>query len=202
MGLFSYEEKTCSECCQLDISKMDRNGMYYCEKKREYVSACARECNYYTKAYRRSDEEAKNLREAANNSGSGCFITTIVVNTLGYADNVSYLQTLRYFRDNVLQKNEKFKSILATYDVVGPLISKNIENDKNKHQICLNLFNLCIKDVCRLIKLNKEDEAINLYTTMTELLIKGFNINKSYDEQYLNNMDISKSGHGKVVVLK
>ena len=201
MGWFSEDSHTCSECCYLDICNVIDN-MYWCEKRKERVSACSVACSYFTKAYKRDDKISESLRKNTNESSSGCFITTIVVNTLGYSDNVSYLKTLRYFRDNVLQKSEKFKNILATYDVIGPIISKKIENDKNKNQICLNLFDLCIKKVCKLIELNKEDEAIDLYKNMTNLLIEGYNIKQSINDNYLNNMDIKNSGHGKIAILK
>lgn len=201
MGWFSEDNYTCSECCYLDICNVS-DKMYWCEKRKERVSACSVACSYFTKAYKRDDKISESLRKNTNESSSGCFITTIVVNTLGYSDNVSYLKTLRYFRDNVLQKSEKFKNILATYDVIGPIISKKIENDKNKNQICLNLFDLCIKKVCKLIELNKEDEAIDLYKNMTNLLIEGYNIKQNINDNYLNNMDIKNSGHGKIAILK
>ena len=202
MGWFSEDAYTCSECTYMDPSNMDSNKMYYCEKKYERVSPCAAACDGFTKAYSRRDAESKSLRENSTSSSSGCFITTIVCNILGYADNVSYLKALRYFRNEVLQKDEKFKSLLATYDVVGPIISKKLEQDENKKKIYLNLFNLCIKKVCKLVELKKDDEAIELYKDMTNLLIQGYGINETYSEDYLNNMDITKSGHGRVAVLK
>ena len=197
---------TCSECCYLEIDmEIDKEGKYWCSKKKERVFAFSPVCGKETRAYNRSDSVAESLRKnskEAQEEAKRCFITTIVVNTLGYSDNVSYLETLRYFRNNVLQKSDKFKSILATYDVIGPIISKNIENDKNKQQICLNLFNLCIKKVCKLIELKKEEEAIDLYKDMTNLLIEGYNIKENYDQNYLDNMDMSLSGHGKIAILK
>ena len=135
----------------------------------------------------------------SRNSG-GCYLTTIVCNTLGMDDKVSYLETLRKFRDNVLQKNDKYKEILATYDVVGPVISCNLAHDKNNKQIALNLFNLGIKNVCSLLDENRIDEAISLYMDMTNLLIDGYGIRESYDSSYLDTMDISKAGHGRKLV--
>ena len=37
---------------------------------------------------------------------------------------------------------------------------------------------------------------------MTNLLIQGYDIKKSYDNDYLNNMNMSKAGHGKRLVKK
>ena len=132
----------------------------------------------------------------------GCFITTIVCNTLGMEDNVSYLETLRSFRNNILQKNDEYKDILATYDVVGPIISCNLDHDKNRLQICKNLFDLGILNVCKFLENGEQDKAIELYTDMTNLLIQGYGITETYDCDYLNNMDMSKAGHGKRLVHK
>ena len=199
MGWFSCDPTTCAECCHLDPTNLDRDG-YLCEKGYKRVSPNAQSCNDFTKAYNRSDSEIKSLRETPSSGGSGCFITTIVVDTLGYKDNVSYLQTLRYFRDEVLQKADQYREILATYDVVGPEISKSIQEDKNRKQISLNLFNLGVSKVCKLIEEKKEKEAVELYMDMTKLLISGYGINDKVSEEYLNNMDVEKSGHGRKVL--
>ncbi len=140
----------------------------------------------------KEDEDSK--------SSSLCYLTTIVCNILGFADDVTYLQTLRYFRDEVLQKDEQYKEILATYDIVGPIIAKNLSEEEHRKQIALNLFNLGISKVCKLIEEKKEKEAVELYMEMTKLLISGYEINNIVSEEYLNNMDVSKSGHGRKVL--
>ena len=37
---------------------------------------------------------------------------------------------------------------------------------------------------------------------MTNLLIEGNGIKETYDAEYLDNMDVKNSGHGKVAILK
>ena len=204
MGWFDNEANTCSECTYLVPSKTNSDGLYYCEKKYEYVSACAIACDGFCKAYSRSYEEAKSLREnSSSNSSSGpCYITTIVCNILGKEDNAKCLQILRNFRDNVLQKADKYKPILATYDIVGPIIADKIENDPSKEQIAFSTFTHGIKKVCELLEEKKEEDAISLYMYMTDLLIQRYDIKETYDSEYLKNMDMEKSGHGKVAVLK
>lgn len=203
MGLFfSDEGSTCSECTYLVPSKTNSDGLYYCEKKYEYVSACAVACDRFCKAYSRSYEEAKSLRENRNSSSSNCFITTIVCNTLGREDDDKCLKTLRYFRDNVLQTADKYKYILATYDVIGPIIADRIKNDPSREQIAFTTFTFGIKKVCELVEAKKDEEAISLYMYMTNLLIQRYDIKETYDAEYLENMDVKKSGHGKIAVLK
>ena len=160
--------------------------------------------NYYDK-YCCNDYNMRNCpkyKKYGPYISGGCFITTIVCNTLGMEDNVSYLETLRSFRNNILQKNDEYKDILATYDVVGPIISCNLVHDRDRLQICKNLFYLGILNVCKFLENGEQDKAIELYTDMTNLLIQGYGITETYDCDYLNNMDMSKAGHGKRLVHK
>lgn len=131
---------------------------------------------------------------------SGCYLTTIVCDTLGMDDHVSYLEALRSFRDNVLQKNPNYKEILALYDVVGPAISCKLAHDSYKEQIATNLFNLGIKPICKLLSDNKQEEAIEFYKDMTDLLRRGYGIKATVSDEYLNTMDIRNAGHGKKLV--
>ncbi len=167
-------------------------GDYYCNYKRDDVPSSwySRYCKGYYY------DECPTYQ--AHNSSS-CFITTVVHKILGKGDNDPILDKLRKFRNDVLQSNDKYKEVLATYDVVGPAISCRLyhEPEPNRKQIATNLFNLGISNVCKLLDENKEEEAIKLYTDMTTLLMQGYGITESVDQEYLDHMDISKSGHGR-----
>ena len=82
------------------------NGDYWCDKNNRSVNSdtYSRYCKgyYYDECsvYKRDD------------SIGGCFITTIVCDTLGKSDDDRVLNNLRYFRDNVLQKNSKYTYLL------------------------------------------------------------------------------------------
>ncbi len=159
--------------------------------------------SYYYNKYCRRDYNMKDCplyKKYGPYIPSLCFITTIVCNILGMEDNVSYLETLRNFRNNILQKDARYKDILATYDVVGPEISCKLAHDKNRLQICKNLFDLGILNVCKFLENGEQDKAIELYTDMTNLLIQGYGITETYDCDYLNNMDMSKAGHGRRLI--
>ena len=141
-------------------------------------------------------------KEEDSKSSSLCYLTTIVCNILGFADDVSYLQILRHLRNDILQKDEQYKDVLATYDVVGPIIAKKLSEEEHKNQIALNLLNLSIKPVCELLELKKDKEAIQLYKDMTNILIQGYGITEKIDQEYLDNMDVNNSGHGRLALIK
>ena len=95
-------------------------GDYWCDKndKRVDSDTYSKYCRgyYYSDCpvYKRSD------------SSGGCFITTIVCNVLGKSDDDKVLNNLRYFRDNVLKKDECYRYILIDYDNIGPVIACEI----------------------------------------------------------------------------
>ena len=194
---------TCSECTNIDITSCDENGEYWCDERLMRVSPCDPACNRFCEAYRRSSSDAERMREnyKSMKSGGGCYITTIVCDILGYGDDVYELQVLRKFRDSVLQKDAKYKKILATYDIVGPQISSHLINEPNREGICKNLFENHIKKVCNLINNGKNEEAINEYMSMTNSLIQFYNISYVITDDYLDNMDVEKSGHGRQIML-
>lgn len=200
---------TCSECTYLNLDKeyASYDCKYWCEKWHEWKYANEAECDLgYCRAYNRSNSVSDSYYKRSvesQNSSTGCFITTIICNILGENDNFDTLNKLRHFRDNVLQKDKKYLGLLLTYDIVGPIISHKLMEDKNKKQIAENLYNLGIKKVEDFIDNNNYNNAINLYRNMTQLLIDGYNIKMpNIDEKDAENISINQLGHGKQYVKK
>ena len=194
----------CSECTYLKPNDPDLYGKYWCEKKLERVSAYQEECSRFCRAYSRSSNASKSYEDFSNNnSGSpGCYLTTMLCEILKLSDNNPFLNTIRNFRNDVLQKDEKYKQILVEYDLVGPMIANNLNNDPLRYQIAANMFFKYIKPITKLIKENKNQEAIISYTEMTNNLKSFYNINKTINVNYINNADIKESGHGVYRVKK
>ena len=188
----------CGECTYLDLSTGDIYGKFYCERRYERHTANDVECSSYCTAYSRSDSEIRNAMEYSKDhtSSGGCYITTIICDILKAPEKNTFIETLRWFRNNVLQNDEKYKDILVEYDIVGPVIAKNISNDPLKYQIAANAFFKYIKPITRLIKSKNYDEAINSYKDMTNRLKNFYNINTTVTVEEINNADIKSSGHG------
>lgn len=163
-----YEWYTCycRECLKMDLSDRNRydNNEAYCTERRHYYNINDRACSTYF-------EYDENRRSTS----STCYITTIVCNILKYDDNCDCLNTLRKFRNYMLTQ-PCLLSILYEYDVIGPIISKYIEEDKNKEQIANNLYNNYIKPTVTLIENKDYSLAINKYTDMVNILKKLYNI--------------------------
>ena len=188
----------CSECTYLDPNKCYSNGTFWCEKKLEYVYANQEECYRFCRAYSRPDSVSKSYEEFSVNktSNSGCYLTTMLCKILKLPDNNKYLNNFRNFRNNVLQKDEKYREILAEYDIVGPIIADALNNDPLNSQISITLFYNYIKPINSLINDNKNDNAVNLYKEMTNSLKNLYKVNMNLSSFEVDNIDINESGHG------
>ena len=199
--------KTCGECTYLNIDpgKGDLYGKFPCEKKWEYHLATDTECDRFCTAYNRDYSSIKNAWNYSNehSSSGGCYLTTMLCNILKMPDNNVYLETMRKFRKDVLQKEEKYSSILVEYDIIGPKIANALNNDSQKELIAQKYFDSYIPAIIYNIHNKNYDNAVFIYKTMTNLL-KSFyglgNINVTTLE--IENADIKESGHGIYKVKK
>ena len=160
---------------------------YYCNKVRHNVSydMYIRYCTEY------SYSDCPNY--------TACYVATEVCNELGKEKTTNTLNTLKRLRYSILEKDKKYDELLKTYDTIGPILASNLAHENNKSQIVLNLYNLCIEKVSKLINQNRKDEAIDLYKDMINLLVQGYGIT---DEYIKNDMNEQKRGHGQLVLIK
>ena len=194
MALESY----CAACTYLGENS-DSSGKYYCDKKGEYHYATDSKCYSFCEAYSRSNSSRQNMFDNSNgHQGSGCYLTTIMCKLLEYPDNNYYLNTLRGFRDNIMKPNPKYIPLLITYDMVGPMIARELELDKNGKTIAKVFFDRYITKAVSAIEEGKNNDAINIYKAMTETLANNYNINMNIININKYNYDKALLGHAKV----
>ena len=116
------------------------------------------------------------------------------------------MNNLRKFRDQILQKNDKYSNILKLYDSIGPIVSCNIMHDDNREEIANKIYSK-LEGFTSLIENEKYDEATRSYVIMTLKLVKEYGLDNMYRNIRDNNFgykdnefDITKAGHGKKVV--
>ena len=159
-------------------------------------------------------------------SSSSCYLTTVTCQILGLSDDSIYLQTLRKFRKDCLQKQpyksetltEKDKSkkmtyleILTEYDEVGPIIARKIMADKEKEQLARQLFAEYIAPIVECLAFEtganfqeSYKKAVKKYVEMTKKLIARYGL-ETLDLtipgliKYDPMQDYSKMGHGKTL---
>ena len=140
----------CADCAKLNLNDQNSYGEYWCGERRTYYPGSDSICSYFV-----------------NRNGDGCFITTIVVECLGYDDYCKYLETLRGFRDDVMKKDPvQYGLILDEYDKVGPVIAAAISNDPQRVNLAKELLEKYIKPVCLFVDKGKQKAAVDLYKEM------------------------------------
>lgn len=168
-------------------------GDYWCQKDNKKVSEndyrkYCRDYNYSScPIYKKSD--------------SGCFLTTIICNVLNKKDNDIVLENMRYFRNNVLQKDKEFEVLLKDYDNIGPLIAQSISLDKDRNYLCQKLYDDVLFSISSDIENKNYKRAIIHYEVMTLSLINYYGYKHCYNNMRDNEYDYEiaqdKLGHGK-----
>ena len=179
----------CAKCAYLNWNNKSSRSVecYWCKEVGRYVEPTERACRYYI--------------EKPKQTNSGCFITTVVVDILGYDDDCYILQTLRKFRDKFLQINSEYHNLLLTYDAIGPLISENLRNSDSKEEISLLVSQYYLLPICRYIESGDYYSAISSYIKMVKFLQNQVCVD-SYVEGFEYDPTISpeKMGHGRALV--
>ena len=151
----------CGNCAHFDKSQKEYWGdRYYCTETCKYKDASEKACYSYVK------------KLEGGYQPSGCFITTIICEILGYEDNCELLQTLRFIRDNYLKKNTAGRALLQEYDIIGPVISSELAKCPTIDAIVL--AHKYILPCYDLIKQNRYDNAVEVYTNMVNELKNRF----------------------------
>lgn len=182
----------CGECLKLDWSNKERftsRDRYYCNERRKYVSPQDIACSYFS-----ADKSVKKSSNGGSYTPSGCYITTIVCDILGYEDNCELLQSFRNFRDNVLKNNPNYLSILLEYDIIGPTISEKIRQEKNNYGLALGLMNYFLIPCANYIKIEDIDSAVEAYVNMVNYLKDDFELPSFFIDV---NQDVNYETLGK-----
>lgn len=161
------------------------------------------ECNEFKNARFRSNSKSKKAyKYSIDYIENGCYLTTILCNALGLPDDNPYLEKMRNFRKNTLQKDEKYKPLLIEYGIIGPKIATLINNEKLKDRIAKICFKKYIIPIVDLIDKDNE-KAISLYLDMTKNLKDLYELTDLEISNFkIENADLSKSGHGTYKVKK
>lgn len=175
-------EEYCGYCAWLDEKNKERYSSldrYYCDKRGGYHELTEKGCYSFMK------DPEKGKKEGGYQP-SGCYITTIVCEILGYDDDCELLTILRNFRDTYLKNNIEYLPILLEYDAIGPIISDNIAKRRDAYRLCLNILSNFLIPCAKDIQNGQYATAIEIYKNMVlklkeDFTIEGISINENYD---------------------
>jgi hypothetical protein len=102
----------------------------------------------------------------ASNEGGGCFITTVVVNALGEADDGPTLTALRRFRDSYMMATAERRALVKRYYEIAPAMVKRIEARRDAREYLESLFTRFILPARNAIERGQDNWAFDLYVRM------------------------------------
>lgn len=181
---YYYSYCYCRECLCMDLKDRNRydSNEAWCSAWRKYFNPNDKACSTYFQY----DESRKNV-------SGGCYLTTIICDTLGIPDNGYALETLRNLRNNYMLNNPDLYVVLIEYDVVGPKIARCLANDPQKKDIANVFYKAYILPTVEKIANKNYDKAISLYQDMTNKLKDLYDVDSTIDKK----LDINVKTLGK-----
>ena len=105
-----------------------------------------------------------------SNTSGGCFISSACVNSLNLPDDCSQLQTLRRFRDERMQVDPAFASLVEEYYCIAPPMVQQIDAGEDAANIYSQLYDSLVQPCVQLIEQGNQDDAIALYLKIVRQL--------------------------------
>ncbi len=97
----------------------------------------------------------------------GCFISTLIFNSLGQDDNCCELSQLRQFRDEVLLKESYGRYLVRTYYEIAPSLLEKLELISKSNPLIYNdLYDNYLKSVISNIENKENKKTIEIYLEM------------------------------------
>jgi hypothetical protein len=110
----------------------------------------------------------------ANNSGARCFITTVVVETLGKADDGRELTELRKFRDDFLKQMPWGVALVANYEIIAPGLATKIREHPEREAICERLYEQFILPAVYALDTRENYRALTIYLELVNDCLLAF----------------------------
>lgn len=155
-------------CCRYLIDNDMKDGKFYCEKKREYVSARARICGMAAEKMGRPDCDKNTLR--AYSKSHGYYVVTAITEILGLPEDNEYMETFVYLRDTVLPCMEDYQGFIDDYETDGPVLADLLRYDEDGEGYAEYLVDVYLAEFVRLISGNSIDEAVATYSSMLDAI--------------------------------
>ncbi|MDE6142357.1 MAG: hypothetical protein K2G03_07105 [Bacilli bacterium] len=164
--MFAFDAD-CADCRSLHLDDEYR-GKFYCEKKKDYVSARANICRMAAETMGRATSDKNKARRTSKDHGY--YVVTAISEILGLPEDNEYMCAFTYLRDVILPSDEEYKGFIDDYEVDGPALATLLKDDENAQDYAEYLRGTYLNGVVRLFCQNQIDDAIALYTSMLDAM--------------------------------
>lgn len=157
----------CSYCRSLRPDD-EKNGKFYCEKKREYVSARARLCSMAAEVMGRPNCDKERLRKISKEHGY--YVVTAITEILELPEDNEYMETFIYLRDTVMPRMKEYQGFIDDYETDAPHLADLLRYDEDREGYAEYLMEVYLSEFVRLISESSIDEAIATYSSMLDAI--------------------------------
>lgn len=159
------------------MTRRDKYGTE-CDVEKYHCGSCANyefeddneknKCTHYYQWFYKDDKCESYWEESSEVIGTegGCFLTTACCEYYGLPDNCSQLETMRDFRDNILDKTMVGRRLKMHYYEVAPKLLEKLEEREDKDTILAWLYGK-INNIVELVKTHQNKQAISDYIITT-----------------------------------
>lgn len=151
----------CGSCIFLDLEDVQWGDRYYCPNARKYLKASERGCSDFRKANNGNSSRGFKL--------SGWYITTMVCNILGYADDCEVLVLTQKLKE-YLATTEEGVAFLEEYNQIGPRIATLLSAQENRERKAMEILQSFLIPCALAVKENDFNKATTIYINMTNEL--------------------------------
>lgn len=102
--------------------------------------------------------------------GSGCFLTTACVDSIGLPDDCEELTMLRWLRDNFIRRQKGGAEEVAEYYRVAPQITARIDASAERRTVYRGIYDGLVLPAVQMIRANRYQDAYELYKTWFQQL--------------------------------
>jgi len=166
---------TCNDCQRYDRSDVNRYDECYCTEYRRYFPKSDRRCAKYF--------------ELRNDINTICFLTTAMCDIFKMEDNCAVLDVMRWFRDSVLVNAQKYHTMLAQYEIIGPIISQKLYLDEKREDVAEYYFENYIYDIVMNLSTRRDyNEAVEKYVEMVNDFKRMYGVTREVTENDVNSL--------------
>lgn len=174
MSTYTYDG-CCGSCQYLNTNNYTGHKDHcYCTCRRQYYNLTEPKCSSY------KYDPNKNYYELNRR----WYIVSAIFDKLGLSTDYECISLLHRFRMNVLDKDERYTSTLAEYDIIGPKIADLLSNDTDSAVLCKRLLQVFLVQVLDRIREGNMDKALSLYIEMVNFLKTIYEVDLKEREGY------------------
>ena len=165
----------CSYCRYL-CPNDEKKGKFYCEKKREYVSARARLCSMAAEVMGRPNCDKERLRKISKEHGY--YVVTAITEILELDSNNQYMESFKYLRDVVLPEMPYYHQFIEEYETIGPELADRLREDTDGRDFAEYLRVYFLERFVSQFLSNNVDNAVATYSLMLGIIKERYGLSQ------------------------